>query len=351
MKTTKKPLRLLRIFDFNRDNEIDATAENQNPTLKRYFKILGRRLWKLISLNLMMLPMILPLLIAFYIYVSGDQTPTESTALFSQLYGANTIESTAASSLLLDLFGQQTYIPAYGVGIYVGIGICLLFLAVTFGWQNVGITYILRSMVRGEPVFLFSDYFYAIKRNFKQGFLLGLLDFTVLGLLYFDIQYFWSRGGTFILDVGFYAIMALTILVFFMRFYIYLMLVTFDLSIRKILKNALIFTTLGFKRNFMGLLGILLWTAVLVVLIAILLPIAPGIAVPLAIILPGIYYFSFCSFSSAYAAYPIIDRYMIAPYRTGNDYKDHPEANESESEVLETEAQPRSSSSDTVTGS
>ena len=42
-------------------------------SVKRYFKLLGRRFWKLISLNLMMLPMILPILLGVFV-LSGILT-------------------------------------------------------------------------------------------------------------------------------------------------------------------------------------------------------------------------------------------------------------------------------------
>lgn len=315
----KKSFRLLRVMDWNAGNRPDAPGEDTRPTLKRYFKLLGRRFWKLVSLNIMMIPMILPLLVIFYLLVSANRTPVESNVVFSQLYGANMIEATPETSILLDLFGTQTYIPAFsGVGTYIGIGICVLLMLVTWGWQNVGTAYILRSMVRGEPVFLISDYFYAVKRNLKQGLLLGILDLVVIALLVFDFMYFYNMVGSFWIDVCFWGICALAILYFFMRFYIYLMLVTFDLSIKKILKNALIFTTLGIKRNLMAVLGILFLTAIEVVMLAVFMP----MNFPIGLILPFLYYFSFTSFTSAYAAYPIIDRYMIAPYRTKNDYPD-----------------------------
>ena len=328
----KKSLRLLRVFDWNAGNRPDAPDEDTRPTLKRYFKLLGRRFWKLVSLNIMMIPMILPLFIIFFLYISSDRTPTQNSFIFTQLYGANLIENTPETTMLLDLFGAQLYIPAFGgMGTYIGIGICVLIMLLTFGWQNVGSTYILRSMVRGEPVFLFSDYFYAVKRNLKQGLLLGILDLVVISLLVFDFMYFYGLIGSFWMDVCFWGICALAILYFFMRFYIYLMLVTFDLSIKKILKNALIFTTLGIKRNLMGLLGIVLLTAIEVVLFAFFMP----MNIPIALILPFLYYLSFTAFTSAYAAYPIIDRYMIAPYRTGNDYPDKEDGEESGEESTE----------------
>lgn len=308
----EKKNKLFGFFDYNRDNRPDAVEEDTTPTIKRYFKLLGRRFWKLVTLNLMMLPLIVPVLICFYLYVSMKQTPVSGEVLFPQLLGANAIGGTPTSTLLFDLFGAQQNIPVFTTWTYIGMGICIAFLVITFGWQNVGAAYIVRNMVRGEPVFIWSDYFYAIKRNLKQGFFLGLIDAVVIFTLGFDIAYFWGRGGTFTLDFGFFATLALIVIYFLMRFYIYLLLVTFDLSIYKILKNALIFSMLGFKRNILGILGILLITGLHIFLFPLL------IATPLSgipIILPFLWYMAAVTFTSAYAAYPVIDKYMIAPYK------------------------------------
>ena len=307
--------KLFEFFNFNRGERPDAVEEDTTPNVKRYFKLIGRRFWKLFALNLMMLFTVLPLIFIVFLIFDMPRTPTLTHAVFPQLYGANLIDPSPISTTLLDLFGAQTSVPVYNATwSYVLIGVCAVFLLVTFGWQNVGATYILRSMVRGEPVFLWSDYFYAIKKNLKQGFFLGVLDLCVIALLIYDFVYFSGMTGAFWLDFGFYGICAIGILYFFLRFYIYLLQITFHLSIRKILKNALIFSVLGFKRNFMALLGILLWTALIIVLFPLL---SYGIA--LAVIMPLLYYLSFTAFTSAYAAYPIIDRYMIEPYRNAED--------------------------------
>ena len=307
----EKKSKLFGFFDYNRDNRPDAVEEDTTPTLGRYFKLLGRRFWKLVTLNLMMLPLIVPILICFYLYVSMKQMPVSGEVLFPQLLGASAVGGTPTTTLLFDLFGAQQNIPIWTTFTYVGMGICIAFLVITFGWQNVGAAYIVRNMVRGEPVFIWSDYFYAIKRNLKQGFFLGLIDAVALFTLGFDIAYFWGRTGTFTLDFGFYVTIALIVIYFLMRFYIYLLLVTFDLSIYKILKNALIFSMLGFKRNIMGVLGIILITGVHIMLLFLLIS-TPLSGLP--IILPFLWYMAAVTFTTAYAAYPVIDRYMIAPY-------------------------------------
>ena len=308
---------LYNLFNGNRDRP-DAKWEDTTPNLRYFFRLLGRKFWRLLSLNLMMLPLILPILAALMIYTNIGTTPTQQTALFAPLYGANLIASTPKSNFLLDLFGAQLLVPSYNTtGTYVGIGICVAFLALTFGWQNIGSTYILRGLVRGDAVFLGPDYFYAIKRNWKQGFFLGLIDFAVLFLLGFDVLYFYFRTGSFATDVMFFASCALMILYFFMRFYLYLLQITFHLSIRKILKNALIFTTLGIKRNLMGTLGLILLTAINLGFILLLAP--TGGVLGVGLILPLLHYLAIAGFITVYAAYPVIDRYMIAPYRKSDD--------------------------------
>lgn len=314
--SNEKKNKLFGFFDYNRDNRPDAVEEDTTPTLKRYFKLLGRRFWKLITLNVMMLPLIIPVLVCFYLYISMQQTPVAGDVLFPQLLGASTVGGTPTTTLLFDLFGAQQNIPIPTTWTSVGMGVCIAFLVITFGWQNVGAAYIVRNMVRGEPVFIWSDYFYAIKRNLKQGFFLGLIDAVVIFALGFDIVYFWGRTGAFVLDLGFFVTIALIALYFVMRFYIYLMLVTFDLSIYKILKNALIFSILGFKRNIMGILGIAMITGVHILLLLLLIT-TPLSGIP--IILPFLWYLAAVTFTAAYAAYPIIDRYMIAPYATNED--------------------------------
>ena len=61
----------------------------------------------------------------------------------------------------------------------------------------------------------------------------------------FDFQYFYYAAPSGFTNFMYIMIVALFIIWSVMRFYIYVMLVTFDMKTRKILKNALIFTALG----------------------------------------------------------------------------------------------------------
>lgn len=315
-----------RKFFFRPVERPDAEAEDTTPTLRYFFKLFWRKLGKLFSLNLLMIFQVLPLIAAVLIYIFGKTTPTIHDPLFTPLYGAHTVNPSPLSALLLGIFGNQLDVPYLTTGKLVAIILLVALTALTWGWQNVGATYNLRSLVRGDSCFLFSDYFYAIRRNLKQGFFVGLLDFIIIAVLAVDFFYF--RNYVSSLGSGFLYVFVIALIVIYtlMRFYLYLMLVTFDLSTRKLLKNALIFSVLGIKRNVMGLLGIVLLAALNLLIIVPCLSV--GFSAP--IILPLFYFLSFTGFIAAYAAYPNIKRYMIDPVAPAEnpDAEDMPDEGE-----------------------
>ena len=311
MEAKKKKFKL---FDMNRDSK-GAKEENRKPTFAFFFKLFFRKFPQLLTLNLLMIFQAIPLVVIALVYFIGDKTPTATNILFAPLYGINQIFPNPQVSVLLDLSSVQMGLPSISPTMgWIMIGL-VAFLALTWGWQNVGATYVLRGLVRGDAVFVFSDFFYAIKRNFKQAFFMGLIDFIICAVLAVDFIYFYQITGSFGIDIMYFMIFALIIIYFIMRFYIYHLLVTFDLKNFKILKNALIFSILGIMRNILALLGILLLTVLHIVLIMLLIP----VGISLSIVIPMIYLLAATAFMGAYAAYPVIDKYMIKPYQTTDD--------------------------------
>lgn len=312
MKTKNK--KKFKLFDMNKDGK-GAVEENRKPTFAFFFKSVFRKFPQLLRLNLLMIFQIIPIIVIALVYFIGEKSPVATNVLFAPLYGINQIAPSPYVSPLLDMSSIQMGVPVLSPAvIYVIVGLLLL-LAITWGWQNIGATYVLRGLVRGDAVFVFSDFFYAIKRNLKQGFFLGLVDFVFCLVLIVDFLFFNQQAGSFGLDFMYFMILGLIIIYFIMRFYIYLLLVTFDLKSFKILKNSLILAILGIKRNILAFFGIILLVALHVALIILLVPL--GISLP--IIVPLVYIMAVTAFMSAYAAYPVIDKYMIAPYATESE--------------------------------
>ncbi len=307
---SEQPKKRFRLFDMNRDGKGVYEQEDRTPNFKFFFKLYFRKFSKLVQLNLLMIFQVAPILAIVLMFFMGNKTPTVTNVSYAPLYGINSIANSVGSSPSLDVMSTQMGIPVFAPVFTITMIVLALALVITFGWQNVGAAYVARGLYRGEPVFVFSDFFYGIKRNFKQGFLMGLIDAIVMIVLGVDFMYLFPRGGSFFLDFSFFAIFALIIIYLVMRFYIYLMLITFDLSTFKILKNALIFTVLGIKRNLLAILGIVLLIVLNGALILMTLP--SGFSLP--VVLPFVYLFATLLFITTYAAYPIIDKYMIAPY-------------------------------------
>ena len=302
-------------FKLLKFKEIDK-EEDTTPNLKYYFKSLWRKFPRLLSINLIMIFQIIPFLVAFYAYTTlMPRIDVFDNSFYPVVQGINTASQSSASSLLMGIYGSTMQLPtiAFGAGAIIII-ICALFLFITFGWQNVGAAYLTRELVRGRPVFVFSDYFYAVKRNFKQGFLLGILDFIISAILVFDFIYFFNTGGNFMLDLMFWGICGVSFIYILMRFYMYLILINFDLPIKKILKNSLIFTALGFKRNILATV----WIAIIAALNIFLALALLSSNIIVFLILPLVYFAAFALFTSTYAAYPVIKKYMIDPYYDEN---------------------------------
>ncbi len=190
MSSTKKGKGPLRLLNPMRDGRGVEKGEDTTPTLGYFFKLLGRKFWKLISVNLLLLVQFLPPLLCFFAYFTGPKADSQYFALYPALLGAQTAAPTATGNTLLSLFSGLFRVHAYNTPIWWIIAGLAVFQVVTYGWQKVGSAYILRTLVKGEGVFIISDYFYAIRRNLKQGFFLGLLDCLVLFALGFDFKYF-----------------------------------------------------------------------------------------------------------------------------------------------------------------
>lgn len=312
----QRKFQIPNIFDMNRNGRGVEPGEDTTPNLKYFFKLTFRKFSNLLTLNLMMFAMVLPIAIAVYIFFNGPQMPTMSSPAFSALMGAQ-LTGNGGSELLTKL---MTSLPQVNFITYDSYAswlpyLLLGILAITWGWQNTAVTYILRGLVRGDGVFMFSDYFYAIKKNFKQGLLLGLVDAGVIVILIIDFLYTWSARSNYWSYLMFFAVTALIIIYLFMRMYLYLMMITFNISFYKMLKNALIFTALGIKRNLMAGVGVVLCLALWGALAFIGLQYNLGFL----IFVPALFFFAFMSFISVYCAYPVIKKHMIDPVTVSTD--------------------------------
>ena len=278
-----------------------------------FFKLLGRSFRKLTGLNLTFL--ICNFVILFILYgISGKMDTyvnAPSNPLYGQLYGIMLNDRSPSVMALNGIIGVSTSIRIVSTASKVFIYLSAL-LVFTFGLSSIGMTYVTRGMVRGEYVSTWSEFFSAIKKNFKQGIIISVLDALIIFILVYDLIQYSANTGTFIYTAFYFAIILFLLTYFVMRYYIYTILVTFDLPIKKIFKNAFLLSVLGIKRNILIILG----SAIVVLASIYLFILLPSVG----LILPCIFTLSLLWLIGTYCSYPIIDKYMIEPY-----YEEHPE--------------------------
>ena len=328
MKNNDKKPKRLKLFDFNRDGKGVSKKQAQfDPSLKGFFVSYKNHFSKLVSVNMFMVLGNFPLI--FLIINLSGYFKKEYFIPFSDLYqnlgGLFSADGgyTPYKMVLYSLEGLQYQTLANTTVNYIFYALAALTLF-TFGIVNVGTAYLMRNMIKGEPIFTWSDFWYAVKRNYKQAIPFGILDCAICGILTFNIYNLISSASDFFASVMFWCNIVILLLYFVMRFYMYLQMVTFKLSIFKMLKNAFSLSLLGFKRNILAIFGI----ALIFFLEILLLFGTGGILLPAAVIAPLTVLFSTAAYIKLFAAYPKIKQYMIDPY-----YEEHPDEKPTESDT------------------
>ena len=329
-----KGTKRLRLFDITRDGKgIGKKDADIGNGIKGFFVSYKNHFNKILTTNIIMVLGNFPAI--FIIAALSGYSKIESFLpihdLFQNLTAFFANEPPSPHTMALyAITGIHAPVLVPSVWTYVLYGVGALFLF-TFGCVNVGTAYILRNLAKGEPVFVWSDFWYAVKRNWKQALPFGIIDAGIIVILIMNINTLLSlTGGGFFYGLLLWANIIIFALFFFMRFYAYVQMVTFKLSIWKIIKNSFIFALLGFKRNIVALLGILLAVVLEVGFIFAF----NGILISFGVALPLLLLFSSLAYMKVYAAYFKIKEIMIDPYLA-----EHPEecADDSDVEVVMTD--------------
>ena len=309
----KKKFNLYNLL--NRDKDRPDAVESKdvvNLTFKGFFKLLGRKISTVISVDLMFVLFNFPAFFGLAIFIGAinDYSLSPQNISFANVYGgmagrnADPLTSVQFAISSSPVTENEFNIPLLIVFIVIT---CLLLF--TFGPVNCGCAHILRSAVRRNPIFLFKDFFGTIKKNLRQSIVLGIFDLMFTVVLGYDILIFFQNYAySFIYTLGFFFSLGVALIYLFARAYMYMLCITFDLSVFKIIKKSVIFAFLGFKRNILALLGQIFMIVIVYLLIS------TGVLAALGIILALMLYWGVALFMSYYASYKVIKTYMIDPY-------------------------------------
>lgn len=284
--------------------------EPKKPAYIRYFQLIGRKFGKLIQLNLLyLIPFLVIVFLMGCLYFLAPFRPALQIPITDKIF------------LRLNLWDM-----------YV-VPIPLILLSPF----TAGITYVTRNFAREEHAFVFSDYKDAIKSNWKPFLLNGIFLYLAYVVITFAISYYYNQTiNSWFYLIPFAVCFLMTVLLLFCQYYVPLMIVTFDLPLRKIYRNALIFSIAGLWRN---LLITIIYAFVLFLILSAFSSVIFLIVICLFL---ALFIFSFVSYTANFIVYPLVEKFMIKPFyekqsdKLGTDRK-NVKKNEQDQDVDESE--------------
>jgi uncharacterized membrane protein YesL len=195
---------------------------------------------------------------------------------------------------------------------------------VTVGPATAALMKICLCYTQGKPVFLFSDFWDAFKSNFKQGFFAGILSILIAYVLYKSLLFHYAQ--TFL--NGLYWIpLILTILLavvfIFASCYVYIMMVSINVSFFALIKNSVLMAVIGAKSNWFTM-----FFGALVLLPSLLFF---PFSIPVLLLLT----FSLTGLIIAFNSFQYVYTYLIKPYYEQNGLENPYEVDYSEDAIFQ----------------
>ncbi len=272
--------------NYNKPGKGVNKRDPNQPRLTTFFEILPRKLWDLCKLNLLYMIAAIPFFIVT-MTITGIISSRITTSLFEALGGSSLESALVFLDLALRIVLSLLFTVFYGLGPVTA-----------------GATYIVRNYGREEHCWLVSDFFERFKSNFKQSFCLWIIDLAALYLLTVAVD-FYMNTGIYLLS---FILIAAALVYTIMHLYIYQIIITFDLSLKHIMKNSLIFAFAKLPKNFL----LLTITALshIVIPITVIFITQSAVAVLVVILLELCILPSLTSFVNNFFIYSDIEKYI-----------------------------------------
>lgn len=196
-----------------------------------FFEVIGRKFWKLCQLSLIYTLVSLPAL-AIYFAASTLVVP----------------------SILALAIGQEAVAGMAGyLVLYTLIFAAFLLLMLGSGPVSCGAYYVVRNFSREEHSWVISDFFEHLRKNLKQGMVVFVINILIVAALLMNIMFYSTGMAEGIPEAVrlmlITAVCVLSGIYAVMQMYIYPMMVTFELKVADILKNALLFAIYKLPQN------------------------------------------------------------------------------------------------------
>ena len=288
-----------------------------------FFQIYGSKFFKLCTTNLIFLLFNIPSVIIAYFaavfflpIINTTLNPVNFEAYMEKL-GIAAADGTAAASGA----SMQLYFLLLLFTVMFAVGMLLI----VNGPAQTGLSYVYRNFSRGTPVFLWSDFMTALKKNWKQSLIASLIGFLVSGITIFNIGFYNTIFKGQYSQVFSTIFVVLFVFATCIQMYIYPLIASVDLKLKDVYRDAVLL----FLGRLLPTLGIFFVNVILLVIVPVLLLFTlTNFGFGIAIIYYLFFAFSFLHFLNTFFVWRQIERFVAKPEAEEQNAED---TNESES--------------------
>ncbi len=273
-----------------------------------FFQICGSKFFKLCTTNLIFLLFNIPSLILAYVasifflpMINRTLDPTNFEAYMEKL-GIAAADGTAAGSGA----SMQLYFLLVLFTVMFAVGMLL----VVNGPAQTGLSYVYRNFSRGTPVFLWSDFISALKKNWKQSLIASIIGFVVSAVTIFNIGFYntvYTGQYSQVFSTIFVVLFIFSVCI---QMYVYPLIASVDLKLKDVYRDAVLL----FLGRLLPTLGIFLVNVILLAAVPVLLLFTlTNFGFGIAVIYYLFFAFSFLHFLNTFFVWRQIERFVAKP--------------------------------------
>lgn len=227
---------------FQSNNQTQGQSKVKGDKFMGLINLIIRRIWDITKVSLISFLFYIPFLLVVWL-VTYWFMPAAGAEIFNyRIY-------TPSDAALIDMIRRIT------------LGLILITVPVTvFGPAAAGATYVYKCFVTGKAVFIWSDMWNHIKKFFGKAMIITVIDVFILFLCGIALQFYPQVLDGFFKMLVIYLIAIFLVLFMFMHFYIYQLLIDYNLSIVKLYRYSFVFSLIRFFPNLIILLVCMILT-------------------------------------------------------------------------------------------
>ncbi len=282
----------------------DYVPEQHGPVYN-FFYTFKTHYMMVMSANFLFVVFNIPMMLLGFIYVLGF-LPRINSVFEPQAFVQYMIDSGVVGNTSINDVGNEAAFQIY----YLIVVFCVMFLMgstlLVIGPFQAGFAQIYRNLYRQEGVFLFTDFKEGMRNNWKQSLAASFISCIVTALCLGAIGFYLNMGTKAGTAIGTFFVLLFFAFVVIQNM-VYTMIVSREISLKNIYKNALLFFLLKFGPC-LGIILLLIGT--LIVIPAMLMVTTTYFAYAVVVFYYLTFIFGFVQYTIAYFTGELIKEYI-----------------------------------------